>query len=401
MNDSLNGSNSNENHLRILLIARVFPPRIGGIERYIYNIYNRISKSFEISVITPKETGDLIFDDSQTLNVIRTFRLPLIRDRLRTPLVGMIIHAFQEIYRNKPQQIHCDQFESAIISKLLSVYFRIPYIVYAYGMEISDNKWIRLKSWALRDAAAIITISEDTKNKLKELPNISEERIKIVYPGVDTLRFKINRQDSRIRLMYGLCDKKIILTVGRLTHIREKGHDTVIKAMPGIVSCIPNSVYLVVGQGDDRNRLEQLAHKHKIQENIIFVGNVTDENLHEYYQACDVFVMLSRDRVNKHGGILGEGFGIVFLEAGACGKPVIGSKSGGIPDAIVNGETGYLVDPTDLNAVVTAITNLLHDDNLAQRLGNCGRRRIEKYFTWYDTAKKVSKIVTSIYESSL
>jgi phosphatidylinositol alpha-1,6-mannosyltransferase len=139
-----------------------------------------------------------------------------------------------------------------------------------------------------------------------------------------------------------------------------------------------------------------LARKNGIDGKVIFAGRLPDEKLPEYYAACDVFVMLSREVRTRNGGTLGEGFGIVFLEAGACGKPVIGGRTGGISDAVLDGVTGLLVDPDDHYAVAKAIISILKDGDLAHRLGSQGCDRVRRELTWDDTAKNIAKVIATI-----
>jgi phosphatidylinositol alpha-1,6-mannosyltransferase len=156
----------------------------------------------------------------------------------------------------------------------------------------------------------------------------------------------------------------------------------VIRALPAVLKQVPDAAYLLVGDGPDRRRLEQLARKHGVADAVVFAGEVPNQELPDYYNLCDAFVMLSRDRCLKTGGSLGEGFGIVFLEAAACGKPAVGGRSGGIPEAVSDGVSGLLADPLDVPAVAQTITQLLQDPDLAHRLGEQGRKRVMEQFTW-------------------
>lgn len=385
---------------RILLLARVFPPRVGGIENYIYNVSHRLASYHDLTVVTPTEPGDQAFDALQNFKIVRTPRLPFIRNRFRTPLLGMLFFSLREAFRFKPHQIHCDQVDSAFLAWLMTVWSGIPYIVYSHGMEISEGKLKTPKKIVLGDADAVIANSKDTHRKLDQILSVPKEHIHIIPPGVDTSRFNTQLDGTQIRRMHGLVGKKIILTVGRMSRTRSKGQDTVIRALPRILAQVPEAIYLLVGSGDGRLELEVLAQQLGVREKVVFVGRVSNDELPEYYAASDVFVMLSRDRQTKQGGVLGEGFGIVFLEAGACGKPVVGSNSGGIPDAVVDGLTGRLVDPNDQDSAEEAIISLLRDEALAQRLGEQGRLRVEESYTWDETAKRMDKVIAVIDEGT-
>jgi phosphatidylinositol alpha-1,6-mannosyltransferase len=384
--------------LRILLLARVFPPRVGGIENYMYNVYQRLAAQHDVLIITPTEAYCEEFDAVKPFKVIRTPRPPLIRERYHTPLLGMLIYAVREIFRFRPHQIHCDQIDSSYAAKLITTFLHIPYFVYGHGIEITDGNLTNLKEWTLRGASTIIANSHYTRDNLINIFRIHKEKIYVVYLGVDPIRFHHAINPEQVGNKYALQNRKVILTVGRLSASeRYKGQDTVIQCLPKILKYIPNAVYLVVGDGDDRHRLEMLVRKHGVNEKVIFAGRVADEELPQYYAACDVFVMLSREVRTRNGGSLGEGFGIVFLEAGACGKPVIGGRTGGIPDAVLDGVTGLLVDPDDHDAAAKAIISILKDENLARRLGSQGCERVRRELTWDDTAKKIAKVIATIH----
>lgn len=362
-----------------------------------YYVYCRLAARYDILVITPTEPHCEQFDTVQKFKVIRTPRLPLIREKYHTPLLGMLIYALREIFRFRPHQIHCDQIESAFVSKIIASLTNTPYLVYAYGTEIADRKLTNIKTLALSGASSIVTISEYTRRNLSSILNVDKDAVRISYPGVDLNIFHPGVNPGRVRNKYALQGRKVILTVGRLaTSARHKGHDTVIRCMPRILKEVPDAVYLIVGGGDNRSRLELLARKVGAYGKVIFAGPLPHEELPPYYAACDIFVMLSREVRTRNGGTLCEGFGIVFLEAGGCGKPVIGGRTGGIPDAVLDGVTGLLVDPNDHNAVVKAIVSILKDGDLAHRLGSQGRKRAEREFTWDDTAEKVTDVIAAI-----
>jgi len=186
--------------------------------------------------------------------------------------------------------------------------------------------------------------------------------------------------------------KQVIMTVGRLDE--RKGHDMVIRAVRLLVERFPQLVYMIVGKGREEQRLKGLAEDLSIGERIIFTGFVTDEALPDYYRLCDVFVLPNRETEdNKQMRGDYEGFGVVFLEASACGKPVIAGKSGGSGEAVVDGVTGLLVDPKSESEIANAIERILSDNEFAGRLGMDGRRRAEKEFDWKYAAEAMERIL--------
>ena len=183
----------------------------------------------------------------------------------------------------------------------------------------------------------------------------------------------------------------MILSVGNL--VARKGHDMVIRALPGLLESIPEVVYLIVGDGPHRQELENLACATGVREHVIFAGQISDERLPETYALCDAFVMPSRERLELCDV---EGFGMVFLEASACGKPVVAGRSGGIGDAVVDGMTGLLVNSLDTNDIGGALRKLLGHRDLAIQLGRQGRTRLLSVCAWTRIADRVQGILRSL-----
>ena len=214
---------------------------------------------------------------------------------------------------------------------------------------------------------------------------IPDSKIHVIPHGVDINRFESGSEYQGIVSEHGLGGKKVILTVGNL--VERKGHDMVLKCLPKVLEEVSSAVYLIVGDGKQRQSLTNLVKELDLGEHVVFTGRVTDNELLQYYNACDVFIMPSRE---IDGDI--EGFGIVYLEANACSKPVIGGKSGGIYDAVQDGVSGILVDPLDVNEISQALITLLTDDLLAKKLGKQGKKRAMNEFSGLVMAGKFSGI---------
>ena len=180
-----------------------------------------------------------------------------------------------------------------------------------------------------------------------------------------------------------------MLTISRLHDY--KGHDKVIKTLPRLISKFTDIVYLIVGTGPYEECLRKLTDELKLDGHVIFTGQVDDEILPLYYNACDVFIMLSREIYNEAKV---EGFGIVFLEASACGKPIIAGRSGGIEDAVTDRVTGILVDPLDQDEIESAAEKILSDKNYAEQLGSNGVARIkEEKLDWHNVSDKIREVL--------
>src|SRR5437870_6418255 len=198
--------------------------------------------------------------------------------------------------------------------------------------------------------------------------------------------------DLRQKLLGDRHKDKVILSVGNL--VARKGHDMVIRALPRLRQIIREVTYLIVGEGSYRAQLEQLAHDLGVRDRVVFAGALA-EDLPDIYALSDVFVMPSREQIEECDV---EGFGLAFLEASACAKPVVGGRSGGIPDAIVDGGTGLLVNPHDPEDIANALARLLTNNHLAIRLGQEGRSWVIKYFNWARVADRVEGILQSVLQ---
>lgn len=169
-----------------------------------------------------------------------------------------------------------------------------------------------------------------------------------------------------------------LLSLARLAELY-KGHDTLIRVLPLVRARCPGARLRIAGDGPLREYLQRIARSVGVDDAVDFLGEVADESLPDLYRTSDAFVLMSRESPSKGGA---EGFGIVILEAGACGKPVVAGRSGGLVDAVEDGVTGILVDPEDPAAVAEALIAVLSDQALAQRMGQAGRQRVLARFTW-------------------
>jgi glycosyltransferase involved in cell wall biosynthesis len=239
-----------------------------------------------------------------------------------------------------------------------------PFWAWTYGLEVW-NDWDPNLLRGLDAAERVVAISHDTAARVsRRLPS---KNVAILHPSVDPALFRPAESPSVATV------PRRLLTVARLaSNERLKGHDIVIRNLRAIESRAGTAVeYWIAGDGDDRRRLERLAQKCGVEAEVRFLGRLAPEDLVAAYQGCDLFVMPSRS----------EGFGVAYLEASACGKPVIGSTVGGAPEAVMDGVTGFCVNPDSDRELVDAVASLLIDRNLAEEMGHAGRRRVDEEFT--------------------
>lgn len=226
----------------------------------------------------------------------------------------------------------------------------IPYWTIAHGIEawgIENQRLIR----SLQNADSILAVSNFTRDRLLKEQPLSPAQVSILPNAVDEERFAISPKSKQLMQRYGLKpDQPIILTVSRLVASDSyKGYDSVIRALPAIKKEIPKVHYLLVGTGNDRARIVALIKDLGLQDSVTLTGFVEDEELPAHYNLCDVFAMPSKR----------EGFGIVYLEAMACGKPTMGGNKDGAIDALLNGELGALVDPDDSGEIAATLIAIL------------------------------------------
>jgi phosphatidylinositol alpha-1,6-mannosyltransferase len=291
-------------------------------------------------------------------------------------------------------QVHCMKvLPEGLIAWCLRRITSVPYVLYAHGEEIQMRLTSRKLAWLIpvlyRGAAAIIANSYHTKQLLVDI-GVCSERVHVIHPGVDSAAFHAEESATlKIRKRHRLDEAFVLLTVGRLQ--RRKGHDMVIKSLPLIRQQVPNVVYLIVGTGEKEKYLRKLTAMLTVTDNVMFVGSIPDSERAAYYGVCDVFIMPNRE---IDADI--EGFGIVFLEAGAAGKPVIGGLSGGTADAIQDGVTGLRIDGENTQAITDSVVALAKNIKAARTMGEHGRRRVEADFSWDSVVKRTREIAANI-----
>ncbi|MCK4826516.1 glycosyltransferase family 4 protein, partial [bacterium] len=243
----------------------------------------------------------------------------------------------------------------------------------------------------LKDADLIIPNSRFTQDEFMFL-GISPEKFFIATPGVDTQRFFPTEKDPILIKKHKLKDKIVLLTVARLDE--RKGHDNVIRALSRLKNQYHNLVYIIIGKGREEAKLKALCQQLKVEDQVIFTGYITENDLPKYYNLCDIFILLNRQTA-EYERLRGdyEGFGIVFLEASACGKPVIAGNYGGISDAIENGKSGYIIDGTNLQIITKTLDKLLQNTEIRIELGNYGLERARKTFDWKLKSREILPLI--------
>ena len=363
---------------RILCITNDFGPRAGGIETFVIGLIQRVPHA-RVIVYTSAQDNSESYDRKW----LDDFGIEVIRDNakilLPTPGVAYCVKAIV-----RERNISTVFFGAAAPLGLLSRGLRkagVQHIVaLTHGHEVWWSKvWpftLAMKSIS-RQVNHLTYLGEFTRSAIANsvTKEAAQSMVKIA-PGIDTDHF--SPQDAReLRNELGLTEKKVIVSVGRLVH--RKGQDVLIEAMPAIIKDVPEAHILMIGEGPYRGYLETRAKSLGIEDKITFIGRIQYADLPRYICVGDLFVMPSRSRL---AGLEVEGLGIVYLEASACGLPVIAGDSGGAPDAVLDGETGLVVDGTKKADVAAAVVELLLDPDRSKAMGIRGRQWIIQEWRW-------------------
>ena len=267
---------------------------------------------------------------------------------LRTPIFAAQILGWG--LQQRPSLVIATHLNFTAAAYWLKRFSGVPYWAIAHGIEAWNIERPSLQT-SLHHADRILCVSSYTRDRLLKEQNLDPNKISILPNTFDPHRFQIGAKPAYLLKRYGLKpEQPIILTVNRLCRSESyKGYDKILEALPQIREAIPSVHYIIVGKGDDRPRLEQLIHQRQLQKCVTLAGFIPDPELCDYYNFCDVFAMPSKQ----------EGFGIVYLEALACGKPTLGGNQDGAIDALCHGELGVLVDPDDVGAIAKTLIQIL------------------------------------------
>lgn len=369
----------------MILVSNDFPPKVGGIQNYLYELWSRLPLN-NTRVITTKYPGADEFDREQDFQISR---------------YSKILWPTPKLVRHISKTIEDLRSEVVLIDPLLPTGLIIPHVknvqkvLIIHGAEVTLPARLapsrRLVRRAMSQCDAVISAGHYAA---RELVRAIERPIQLINipPGVDIEAFHVPdpngrafaRKQLRNRLDVGP-DTRIVMSASRL--VPRKGFDMAISAMKEL----DEDIHLViVGKGRDDKRLHSLAENKGVSGRVHFLGNISHAQLVETFHGSDVFTMLCRDR---WGSLEAEGFGIVFLEASACGLPVVAGRSGGSSEAVIDGHTGFIVDPGSLSEVREKLRRLLDNEQLRLEFGENGRKFVEKNHSYDLLATQLLPVV--------
>ncbi|MFC3998731.1 glycosyltransferase family 4 protein [Nocardiopsis sediminis] len=379
---------------RTLIVTNDFPPRPGGIQSFVHELaVRRPAGSVVVYASTPAARTAATWGDAETFDRAQPF--PVVRERtpvlLPTPAVTRRARRIAELEG-------CDSvvFGAAAPLGLMSGELRKSgvrrIVALTHGHEAG---WAALPGprSALRrigeQADTLTYLGDYTRSRLaRVLSPQAAARMRPLAPGVDTDRFRPDSGGDAVRARHGLTGRPVVVCVSRL--VPRKGQDTLLRAWPRVLAEVSGAGLLIVGGGPDRRRLEALARREGVAHTVRFTGDVPSRELAAHFDAGDVFAMPCRTR---NGGLDVEGLGIVYLEASASGIPVVAGDSGGAPDAVVDGETGVVVDGARPGPTARALIRLLRDPETAAAMGARGRTWVEREWTWDRAADRLDALL--------
>lgn len=363
---------------KILLVTNDFGPRAGGIETFIIGLLERIPKG-EVLVYTSRQED---YEDHDRV-WLENYGVEVIRDRTKILLpTPRVIRILRRLIAKR--DIEVIWFGAAAPLGLSSRWLKLAkvkrIVALTHGHEVW---WAKLPpfSWLVREISRGVDhfgyLAEYTANELARV--IPRSKLTKIAPGIDIEHFKWKTVEKR---------RPTIISVGRLVH--RKGQDKLVEALPIIKREIPDVELIFVGEGPHRKELDRLVKKYELESSVRFIGRVNYKELPSYFALGDVFAMPSRSRLL---GLEVEGLGIVYLEASACGLPVIAGNSGGAPDAVLEGETGFVVDGNNIDEIATRAIELLSNPDLCKKFGERGRRWVEEEWHWDIWSKRFNTLL--------
>jgi len=404
--------------MNILLITDEFYPNVGGIANVLVNLCKFFrSNEHKIHVINPYIDGKdihkkLILKDYEikhffqilyrrnvikysmyavwkilfTKNIPFPNRVKLLLYFLTKPKIFIKVIENLSILYPFLKKIDFDVILSGNSSWILPLNFILSKMLkkkmatIAYGLDFLVHSRLTLRTYYFRSTEKIIVITNQTKKLIEKIHHLNDTQVKVIYVGVnlDDLEIKDTKEDLRRKFNISL-DSKILLSVGR--HVERKNYSLVIKALGEIKKTRPNLniEYYLVGEGPETVNLKNLVKKLNLEKFVKFLGNCDIETRNKVYKISDIFLMPSITMKNNI-----EGFGIVFLEANYFKVPVIGTKTGGIVEAIIDEKTGFLINPNDLNDLIEKILFLIDNEKIRKDFGESGHKRVVEEFQWKD-----------------
>jgi phosphatidylinositol alpha-1,6-mannosyltransferase len=365
---------------RVLVVTNDFPPRVGGIQRTLEALVKELPAE-HVAVLAPSDDGATVFDRGAPYRVLRQ------PERFMWPTPDVAARVQRAVDETGSDVV---LFGATYPLALLGPGLArrgTPYLAAAHGFEywlsIVPGTHALVRHATARAARVPVMCSEFIARRVRTAVP-AHVPVSVLYPGADLEMFRPDLVTADLRERHGIDERPLVVCVSRL--VARKGQDVLIRGMHRLRRRVPEATLLIVGDGPYRASLEELAAAAP-SGSVVFAGQVSERELPRYYAAGEVFAMPCRSRL---GGLEVEGWGNVFIEAAACGRPVVVGDSGGARESLADGETGILVDGRDVEAVADAVGSLLTDPARARAMGAAGRARAERDHSWPRIAERLA-----------
>lgn len=391
-------NSSINSYRKILVLTENFPPISGGSGRWFWELYSRIPRN-EVIVVANKDLT-LNTEDFDALSQMDILRIPLASPEWGfRSIVGLkfylrsIIALRKIVKEHNVTEIHCGRvIHEGVIAWLLSLIANIKFCCYVHGEDVETAAISREHNMMVtqvgRKADYFICNSHNSANIVKRLHYAPNEKIHVLQPGVNSQRFVPASPNSDFKAKMGWTNKFVILTVGRLQ--KRKGHAQMIKAMPHILNKHADVLYVIVGSGECEVELVEQTANLNLQTQVQMKNGLSDDDMISCYQQCDLFIL---PNITIENDI--EGFGMVIVEAQACGKPVVAGDSGGTKETMIEGRTGKIIDCNDPRILADFLCDLLDARDSLSEMGNCGRDHVVAHLDWVAHVEKAEVIFKS------
>jgi phosphatidylinositol alpha-1,6-mannosyltransferase len=376
---------------KVLVLTENFPPVSGGSGRWFWELYSRLSKE-QYLILADDVQGASEFDSTHQLNILR---IPLRSTEWGLKSIrGLKFYwrVFWQIRKIIKQHhithLHCGRvIHEGVTAWLLKLIIGTPYLCYVHGEDVetaaTSGEHNLMVKQVCKHAELLICNSHNSANIVKRLNYGSDDKINVLHPGVDASLFVPSAADDEFKQQMGWQGRKVIITVGRLQ--ARKGQDMMLRATALLKQQFPDILYAIIGRGECLESLKTLTAELSINEYVQFLTDVSDAQMIQCYQQSDMFILPNRTIGNDI-----EGFGMVLVEAQACGKPVIAGDSGGTKETMLINQSGLVIDCTDAQLISTMVAKLLTDPKSRLQMGKIGRKHVESELDWQAHVQKAS-----------
>jgi phosphatidylinositol alpha-1,6-mannosyltransferase len=379
--------------LKTLLITENFPPKSGGSGRWFWELYSRLPEN-EYEILAGEDPTATRFDSEATIYIQRG-NLSSSEWGFKST-VGLMFYfksallVRKIIKQRQVTQLHCGRvLPEGVIAWLLNLFTGIPYVCYVHGEDLemaqSSREQYFICRQVIKRAKTIICNSQNSANIVAKFGPQAVAKTQVLHPGVDSHLFVPKPRNEKSLTSLNWIDKKVALTVGRLQ--ARKGQDMMIKAIPQILNTVPNFLYAIVGEGEELDVLVKLSAELEVEKHVQFLKGITDEQMIDCYQQCDLFILPNRTINNDI-----EGFGMVLVEAQSCGKPVIAGDSGGTKETMLLGKSGVVIDATQPSNIASTVVGMLSDEQKLTDMGSKGREHVLQSLDWKALVQRAKEL---------